>query len=134
MKRLWAALLAAPLLSGCLTAPETTPQVKEIAPAALGLGAQAAPQPASDWWKAFGDPQADRLAARLMADNPTLAAALARIRGAQADLSAARADSYPQVSLDGAALTLCRLAAVTLAGAQRIQNQVALGLAESVGQ
>jgi NodT family efflux transporter outer membrane factor (OMF) lipoprotein len=103
MKRLWAALLAAPLLSGCLTAPETTPQVKEIAPAALGLGAQAAPQPASDWWKAFGDPQADRLAARLMADNPTLAAALARIRGAQADLSAARADSYPQVSLDGSA-------------------------------
>ncbi len=103
MKGLWTALLAALLLGGCVSTPETTPQVQEIAPAALGLGPQAAPRAASDWWKAFGDPQADRLAARLMAGNPTLAAALARIRGAEAGLSAARAEDYPQVSLDGSA-------------------------------
>lgn len=103
MKSLWAALLAAPLLCGCVGAPATQSRMHEIDPATLGLGTKAAPYPAADWWKAFGDPQADRLAALLQTGNPTLAAALARIRGAQADLSAARADSYPQVALDGSA-------------------------------
>ena len=103
MKGLWTALLAASLLGGCVSAPDTTPQVQEIAPATLGLGREAAPSPGPGWWKAFGDPQADRLAALLDKGNPTLAAALARIRAAQSDLAAARADSYPQVTLDGSA-------------------------------
>jgi len=103
MKSLWTALVAAPLLSGCVGTPPVEPQAAQIAPGALGLGAQPAPQPTAHWWKAFADPQAERLAALLQKNNPTLAAALARIRGAQADLSAARTGSYPQVTLDGSA-------------------------------
>ena len=41
---------------------------------------------AADWWKAFNDPQVDRLAAPVVANNPTLAGALARMRAAQAQL------------------------------------------------
>jgi NodT family efflux transporter outer membrane factor (OMF) lipoprotein len=96
-------LLAAPLLGGCVAAPATAPQTREVAPDSLGLGAVATPRVDAQWWKAFGDPQVDRLVAQLESGNPTLAAALARIRAAQSDLSAARADSYPQISLDGSA-------------------------------
>src|SRR6478735_7827324 len=94
-------LTAALLLAGCVDTPPTDPQVAQIAPAALGLGAQTAPEVGEGWWKAFGDPQVDRLAAAMLKDNPTLAAALARIRGAQAELASNEARDLPQVSLDG---------------------------------
>lgn len=95
------ALLAALLLAGCVSAPTTTPQVSQVAPGKLGLGGPAAAQFPDEWWKAFHDPQVDRLAAMTLASNPTLQGALARIRAAQAELSVARADDLPQVNLDG---------------------------------
>ena len=52
-----------------------------------GWAPQPAPPVAADWWKAFNDPQLDRLVAQLLAGNPTLQGALARIRAAQAELS-----------------------------------------------
>ena len=88
------------LLSGCVSAPPTTPQVAETAIPSLGLGATPAPRVGQDWWKAFHDPQADRLVAQALDKNPSLQSALARIRAAQSELSAARALDYPQVSLD----------------------------------
>ncbi|HEY0265117.1 MAG TPA: TolC family protein, partial [Rhizomicrobium sp.] len=91
------------LLCGCIAAPPTTPQLAQTAPAALGLGGTAAPRFQPDWWTAFGDPQLDRLVAQAQKDNPGLQAALARIRAAQAALSAERASAYPQVSLDATA-------------------------------
>jgi NodT family efflux transporter outer membrane factor (OMF) lipoprotein len=94
-------LLSAPLLQGCVAAPPTTPQVKEIAPGSLGLGAEAASQFPDQWWKSFNDPQVDRLAGLVVKDNPTLAAAMARIRAAGAQLAVARAQDLPQVTLDG---------------------------------
>jgi NodT family efflux transporter outer membrane factor (OMF) lipoprotein len=48
----------------------------------------------------LGDPQLDRLVDQLLANNPTLQGALARIRAAQAELSVARAQSYPNINLD----------------------------------
>ena len=95
------ALLSALLLSACVSAPTTTPQASEIAPQSLGLSGDAAPQFPDEWWKAFNDPQVDRLAALVLSGNPTLQGALARIRAAQAQLSGARADDLPQVTLDG---------------------------------
>ncbi|HEU0096222.1 MAG TPA: efflux transporter outer membrane subunit [Rhizomicrobium sp.] len=92
--------LLALLLSGCVSAPSTVPSQTEIAPRSLGLGADAAPRLQEGWWTAFGDPQADRLIAQLLKDNPTLQGALARIRAAQAELSVRRAGSYPQLSID----------------------------------
>jgi NodT family efflux transporter outer membrane factor (OMF) lipoprotein len=94
-------LLPALLLTACVAAPPTEPQLKEIAPASLGLGAANAPMPQGEWWKSFADPQVDRLAALLVKDNPTLSAAIARIRSAQSQLSVAGANDLPQVNLDG---------------------------------
>ena len=88
------------LLSGCVSAPPTTPQVAQTPAASLGLGAVPAPHVEQAWWKAFNDPQADRLVAQALEKNPTLQGALARIRAAQAELSAAQALDYPQVTLD----------------------------------
>ena len=88
------------LLSGCVTAPPTTPRVVETPAASLGLGAAPAPHVEQAWWKAFNDPQADRLVAQALEKNPGLQSALSRIRAAQAELSSARALSYPQVTLD----------------------------------
>jgi NodT family efflux transporter outer membrane factor (OMF) lipoprotein len=98
-----AALFLALPLVGCVEAPPTTPSQTEIAPQTIGLGAQAAPRPQPDWWKAFHDPQLDRLVPQLLANNPSLQSALARIRGAQAELSVQRALYYPNVNIDSAA-------------------------------
>ncbi len=93
------ALLALLLLGACV--PKDAPQVTPLEPAQLGLGAAAAPRVQGEWWKAFGDPQADRLAAQVVAGNPTLQAALARIRGARAELQSANAADQPQIELQG---------------------------------
>jgi NodT family efflux transporter outer membrane factor (OMF) lipoprotein len=95
------ALAAALLLSACVAAPPTTPQVGEVKTETLGLTGAPAPRVPADWWKAFGDPQVDRLAGQVMAGNPTLAAALARLRAAQAELAVNQADDLPRVTLDG---------------------------------
>ena len=93
-------LLSALLLSACVDSPPTTPQQSEVQPQSLGLGS-AAPQFPDAWWKAFHDPQVDRLAELALAGNPSLQAALARLRAAQAELSVSRAADRPQLSLDG---------------------------------
>ncbi len=93
-------LLPMLLLTACVATPPTDPQVKEIAPETLGLGPTAAPQFPDEWWKSFNDPQVDRLAALLVEKNPTLTAAIARIRSAEAQASVAGANNLPQANLD----------------------------------
>jgi len=100
-KSLAAALILALPLVGCVQAPSTTPSQSEIVPTSLGLGSEAAPRPAADWWKAFNDPQLDRLVEQLLANNPTLQGALARIRAAEAEVSSARSLQYPNINIDG---------------------------------
>jgi outer membrane protein TolC len=94
-------LLSALLLSACVATPPTTPQVAQVKAENLGLTGAAAPHFPAEWWKAFGDPQVDRLAQHVMVGNPTLAGALARMRAAQAQLAVNQADDLPQVTLDG---------------------------------
>jgi NodT family efflux transporter outer membrane factor (OMF) lipoprotein len=96
-----ALMLSVPILSGCVDAPPTTPQLKEVAQSDLGLDGAAAPHYPREWWKAFKDPQVDRLAPMVIANNPTLLGALARLRAAQAELAVNRANDRPQVTLDG---------------------------------
>jgi NodT family efflux transporter outer membrane factor (OMF) lipoprotein len=95
------ALLSALLLTACVDAPPTTPQVSQIDQSGLGLNGEAAPHTPREWWKAFNDPQIDRLAASVIANNPTLTAAMARMRAAQAELAVNRAEDRPQVTLNG---------------------------------
>ncbi|MQP77248.1 efflux transporter outer membrane subunit [Stenotrophomonas sp. MYb238] len=57
--------------------------------------------PASDWWRAFGDPQLDALVAEGLAGHPGLDAADARLRQAQAQAGVARADRLPSLSVSG---------------------------------
>jgi NodT family efflux transporter outer membrane factor (OMF) lipoprotein len=101
MKRISSLLLLAPLVAGCVPAPPTTQSEKPIAPTSLGLAGDLAPSISQQWWSEFGDPQLDRLVGDALAGSPTLAAALARVRAAQAQVSSARSQLYPQVNLDG---------------------------------
>ncbi|HVW73186.1 MAG TPA: efflux transporter outer membrane subunit [Rhizomicrobium sp.] len=95
------ALISALMLSACVDAPPTTPQVKQVEQANLGLTGADAPHYPHEWWTAFHDPQVDRLARLVVANNPTLIGALAKLRAAQAELSVNRANDRPQVTLDG---------------------------------
>ena len=56
------ALISALMLSACVATPPTTPQVKQVEQANLGLNGANAPHFPLEWWKAFKDPQVDRLA------------------------------------------------------------------------
>jgi NodT family efflux transporter outer membrane factor (OMF) lipoprotein len=97
-------LLLLPLLAslaGCVPAPSTTPSEKPLAATSLSLAADPGAPIAEQWWTELGDPQLDRLVGEALTGSPTLAAALARVRGAQAQFSSARSQLYPQLSVDG---------------------------------
>ena len=95
------ALLTALMVSACVEVPPTTPQVKQVAQENMGLTGAPAPHAPREWWKVFGDPQIDRLAALVISDNPTLSSALARMRAAQSEAAVKQAEDLPQVTFDG---------------------------------
>jgi NodT family efflux transporter outer membrane factor (OMF) lipoprotein len=95
--RVLALWLTASLASACVPS-DIKPQITAIPPSSLGLGEVPGPAIAQAWWKAFGDPQLDRLAEAALAGNPGLEDALARMRAAQADVDSARSQLYPQVT------------------------------------
>ena len=89
------------LLGGCISSHYAAPKERALeSPTDLGLSGTAAPMADADWWAAFEDPQLDRLLSGALADNPTLAQSLARIRAAQAEAAAVRADSWPSITYD----------------------------------
>jgi multidrug efflux system outer membrane protein len=69
--------------------------------------AQAPAWPSADWWRGFGSPQLDSLIAQAQADNLDLAAAVARIREADAQARIAGAALLPAVDA-GAGVTRSR--------------------------
>ena len=93
------ALLAGGALAGC-TPPDVRPAVNAKAPADLGLAGASAPAVDARWWRALGDAQLDRIVADALAGNPTLDAAAARVRQAQAALASRRAEDGPNVAFD----------------------------------
>lgn len=101
MKKPLAALLCALLLSACVDTPPTDPQVAQLDAGKLGLGQAPMAQVPVTWWTAFDDPQVNRLAPQVMANNPSLSKAMARLHAAQAQLSVNQAQDLPQVTLDG---------------------------------
>jgi NodT family efflux transporter outer membrane factor (OMF) lipoprotein len=65
------------------------------------LAAPAADWPADKWWSAYGDAQLDQLIAEGLSGSPTLAAAEARVRRAQAFVAETHARELPSVSANG---------------------------------
>jgi NodT family efflux transporter outer membrane factor (OMF) lipoprotein len=104
----FSALAAALLLAGCASthglAPEGRPIDSDSLAATRSLGAQVlsdAAFPKQDWWNTLGDPQLDTLIREALQDSPSLAAADARVRKAQAQ--AGLADAARKPTLDGSA-------------------------------
>ena len=78
-------------LAGCVSMGPQPPAARLALDAAANssraigsLSTEAAPWPAEDWWRAYGDPQLDRLVEQARAGSPTVAGALARVRQAAA--------------------------------------------------
>lgn len=102
--------LALALLTGaCSLAPAyhvpetaTVPAFKEAGPWAPAVPADSGADRAADgaWWTVFGDPVLNGLEARVTADNPTYAGALARYDAARAYLGQARSSLFPSIGLN----------------------------------
>jgi len=93
------------LLSACSLAPPLkTPLVpaadvyKEIGPWTPAQPADRLPR--DSWWTLYGNPELDALEQRLIAGNPTLAAALANYAQARALADQARAGLFPSLGLN----------------------------------
>lgn len=98
------ASLALPL-AGCDLGPDYRHPALEIpagyrAASASLVGSGA---PASDWWRGFNSPELDGLIAAALAQNFDIAAAVARVRQADAQLRIAGAGLFPTVSGTGGA-------------------------------
>lgn len=98
--RRWALAIGVAALAGCDLAPAYAPpelaapeRFKADAPAGVAKGAPVA----EDWWRGFRNPELDRLQARVEADNPDYAVALARYQRAKAMLDLANGAFFPTV-------------------------------------
>lgn len=96
-----AGALAAALLAGCASPAGIESRAQLRTPASVGLQHEPAAPVPTEWWRAFGDPELDRLVAQALADSPSLKMAQARLSRAQAVLEVAGAATRPQ--LEGSA-------------------------------
>src|SRR4051794_26159361 len=87
-------------LAGCSAVPHVKPQATDATAQSMGLSGQAAPSIGADWWTAFADPQLDQVMNDALAGSPTLAAAAARIRRADAALAEQKSGLAPQIGAD----------------------------------
>lgn len=101
-------LLATALLAACASTgglqPASEPRPIDDHTVTRSLsGAPLSPAafPAQDWWRSLGDPQLDALVAEALQGSPSLAAADARVRKAQAQAGLANAARKPTVSATG---------------------------------
>ena len=101
--------VAAAPLGGCMVGPD---YVRPSAPAPAAYKdmegwKRAEPRdvlPRGEWWRMFGDPELDALAARIDISNQNVQAAAANVRQAQAVAAQARAGLFPTLSA-GATVT-----------------------------
>lgn len=79
-------LAVSALLNGCISTQGITPQTEHLPTLelAIELAGRDAGWPSAQWWRAYGDPQLDAWVERAGRGSPTLAAAAARVREAQA--------------------------------------------------
>ena len=107
MRRPYAALALAALLSGCNLAPVYV-RPHYLMPASYqGSGAFRVAEPEDgsssrgDWWTLFGDEQLNRFEEQLQRENPTLQAAAEAYTQARDLAAEARSQLYPQIAAQG---------------------------------
>nr|WP_310733669.1 efflux transporter outer membrane subunit [Aquincola tertiaricarbonis] len=92
------------LVAGCASPGAMPPPAQALAPARVGLVADAAlPEVQPRWWQAFGDPALDALVDKALADSPSLQVAAARVARAGAAIDDARAADRPNATLSAEA-------------------------------
>ena len=141
MKRVGRTLLAAMVLAACSNVPRaasTASVASETSPVpSLFQSAQA--NDAADkgnWWRMFDDPQLDVLAQSLIANNPGLQVAAARLQQARAQAQVVCAGLFPQIALQaGSARQKSSadrpVASYTASNQSTVQNNQQLGFAVS---
>jgi NodT family efflux transporter outer membrane factor (OMF) lipoprotein len=91
-------------IAGCASTGGIAPQDHSVEPSSLDAGKairaanQDAQWPATDWWRAYNDPQLNQWISDAQAGSPTLAAAQARVREAMSMAGVARSALSPQVN------------------------------------
>jgi NodT family efflux transporter outer membrane factor (OMF) lipoprotein len=101
-----AALTILLTIAGCASTGGIAQQASRTDPASLDAGSAIraadadAQWPAADWWRVYGDPQLDAWIEAAQANNPSLAAAQARVREAMSMAGVARSAQAPQVNGD----------------------------------
>jgi NodT family efflux transporter outer membrane factor (OMF) lipoprotein len=96
--------LLAPILAlgACATLPADAPARQAKAPSAYAsaqsLAGPHGDWPADSWWTTYGDSQLDALMQEALSGSPTLAAAQARVRRAEAAAGQARARELPSLT------------------------------------
>lgn len=91
------------VLAGCADMGKIKPQSVQLKPDALNAGGSIAAAsanvawPDEQWWGALHDEQLNQLVARALNDSPTLHAALARVRQAEALAGVSKAATQPRV-------------------------------------
>nr|WP_202031774.1 efflux transporter outer membrane subunit [Paraburkholderia sacchari] len=92
------------IIAGCASTGGIAPQAKHTDAAELDAGSAIraadndAQWPASDWWRAYNDPQLNAWIESSIAGNPSLAAAQARVREARSMAGVAQAGLLPQIN------------------------------------
>jgi NodT family efflux transporter outer membrane factor (OMF) lipoprotein len=84
--------------STALPAPDTYKLDRSVSVALSSPAFTRGAWPQPDWWRAFGDPQLDRLMDAALAGNPDIRIAAARVRRAEQIAAVARGDNFPDVS------------------------------------
>ncbi|WP_395647705.1 efflux transporter outer membrane subunit [Terricaulis sp.] len=89
------------MLVACATPPDLGARPEMAAPdrydSVQSFAAPVADWPSDRWWQAYGDPALNALIEEALADSPTLAAAAARMRQAQAGAQQTGSSRYPSV-------------------------------------
>lgn len=91
-------------VAACTLSPNV-PDPKVSAPVSFkeATPAMAAVWPGLDWWQGFGSPELDRLMAQTQDSNLDIAAAIARIEQADAQIKVSGSSLYPSLSASGQA-------------------------------
>ena len=103
-------------LAGCASTPTSPPKLD-----LPSTTAQVQPSLAR-WWTAFGDPTLDKLVDEALANNLDLAAAMARVESARAQVLLSQADLFPTADLANRLVATLARRTLSHGGANRSQR------------